>query len=153
VHGFSLRSSLSGTGASLLQRPRYVLAHQRRRVVRARAQGRYYNRGRRRRGAQRVAETDGQIAQPALVADAMDRAAGKARVEFLFAPCEQVDQCNVVEAVAHGEIRLFARLRELVPRTDELAIVAAVHAVADQRPQLGGYAAEMLYRQVRDAAP
>src|SRR5207302_9319024 len=43
-------------------------------------------------------------------------------------------------------------LREAVPRADKLAVVAAVDAVADQRPQLFGDRALMLDGEVRDAA-
>ena len=69
------------------ERPRHVLAHEGRRIVRARLQ-----RCDDRRVARRVAEADREIAQPALVADAANRAAFHPRVEFGFGPREQFDQ-------------------------------------------------------------
>src|SRR5439155_17477965 len=42
---------------------------------------------------------------------------------------------------------------ELVPRADELAVVAAVDAVADRGAELDRYRAAMRDRKVRDAAP
>ena len=104
--------------------------------------------------SRRVAERHGDVAQPALVADAPDRAALHARVELLARPREELDERRVVEAVAHrGEIRLGRRLREAVPRAHELAVVAAIDAVADQRAQLLGDAPCELDGEVGDAAP
>src|SRR5579859_3158483 len=97
-------------------------------------------RGEHRRRPWRIAQAHGEVAQPALVADAPDRRAAQALVEIGLRPGEKLDQRRTVEAVAHQEIRLGRRLRKSVPRTDELAIVAAVDAVADQRTQLLGIA-------------
>src|SRR5690242_16920696 len=79
----------------------------------------------------RVAERDGDVAQPALVADATNRTAFGACEEFLFAPAEQLDQPRGVQCVAGREVALFRELRELVPRAYQLTIVAAVDTVAD----------------------
>ena len=57
------------------------------------------------------------------------------------------------EAVARVEIRQRAALRVLVPGTHQLAVVAAVDAVAQRRAQLDGDGTGVLDRQVRDAAP
>ena len=57
-----------------LQRPLHVLAHQRRRMVGARIQRRHDGRVAA-PGVGRIAEADGEVAQPALVADAADGAA------------------------------------------------------------------------------
>jgi hypothetical protein len=81
-----------------------------------------------------VAEGDGDIAQPALVADAADRAAGQAVVEFLLAPGEEGRQRRRVEAVAHAKSG-SPMLGKAVPGAAQLAVVAAVDAVADQGPQ------------------
>ena len=62
------------------------------------------------------------------------------------------ERCRV-EPVARLEIRLDGFLRELVPRAHELAIVAAVDAVADQRAQFDGNAAAQFDGQIGDAAP
>src|SRR4051812_36043888 len=101
----------------------------------------------------RIPQSDCQIAEPALVTDAPDRRAAQALVELLFRPPEKLDHRGAIETVAHREIGLGARLRETVPRTDELAIVATVDAVADQRPQLLGNRALVLDGEIRDAAP
>src|SRR5436190_8522379 len=105
-----------------------------------------------RRRARRVAQADREVAQPALVADAPDRRAAQALVELGLRPAEELDQRRAVEAVAHLEVRLVARLREAVPGADELAIVAAVNPVANQRPQLYRDRAFVLDREIRDAA-
>src|SRR3990172_12408482 len=86
-----------------------------------------------RRRWRNVPKPDREIAQPALVTDAVDRTAEQARVEVRFAPGEKFHQSDGVAAVAHREIRLGAHLGEFVPRAYELAIVAAVDAIADQR--------------------
>src|SRR5439155_19041521 len=84
----------------------------------------------------RVAEPDGEIARPALVADATNRAAFHLRVELRFGPSEQRDQIGIIEAVTHARKILFGRGgRIAIPRADELAIIAAVDAIADQRSQ------------------
>ena len=55
--------------------------------------------------------------------------------------------------MAHIEIRQRGALRVFVPGAHQLAVVTAIDAVSDQRPQLHGNGTRMLDRQVRDAAP
>ena len=129
-----------------------MLAHQRRRMVAASPQCSNHLRRARRRWRD-IAKPDREIAQPAFVADAVDRAAEQARVEFRFAPGKKLDERDVVETVAHREIRLGARLREFVPRADQLAIVAAVDAIADQRAQFQRNRAFVFDREVGNTAP
>src|SRR5437764_11125615 len=86
--------------------------------------------------ARRIAEAHCQVAQPALVADAPDRRAGEPLVELGLRPAEELEHRGAIEPVARLEIRFIARLREPVPRADELAVVAAVDTITDQRPQL-----------------
>src|SRR5688572_13702472 len=105
--------------------------------------------GRRRRIAQAYRE----VAQPAGIARAPDRRTFGAAQEFVLVPCEQLDERRAVEAVANAEVALLVPHRELVPRARELAVVAAEHAVADQRPQLLGNRVLQLDREVGDAAP
>src|SRR5262245_40464024 len=100
----------------------------------------------------RVAQADGEIAQPPLVADAADGRALQAPVEVGLGPGEQLDQRGAVEAVARLEVLLGARLGEAVPWTDELTVVAAIDAVADKGTQLLRNRALVLDREVRDAA-
>src|SRR5690348_1986234 len=87
--------------------------------------------GRRRR----VAETHRKVAQPLLVADPANGRAARALFEVGLAPGEELDQLRAIEAVARREVRVAAGPREPVPGADGLAVVAAVDAVADQRPQ------------------
>src|SRR5512135_1368580 len=53
----------------------------------------------------------------------------------------------------HGKIRLDGLVGETVPRTDQLAVVAAIDAVADERAQLDGDAALEFDGEVGDATP
>ena len=100
-----------------------------------------------------IAERDGDVAQPAHIADAVDRRAAHALIEIARRPGEQIREPRRVERVTHLEIRMARRLRKLVPRTHELAVVAAVDAVAEGRAQLFGNAARMLDREIGNAAP
>src|SRR5438874_13643432 len=88
--------------------------------------------------AGRIAEAHGEVAQPALVADAPDRRAGEPLVELRLRPAEELHHRRAIKAVARLEIRLVGRLGKSVPWADELAVIAAVDPVADQRPQLHG---------------
>ena len=114
----------------LRQRPGDVFAHHGRRDARARDCQRRDHRRRRRRIAQRHRD----VAQPALVA----RCGGSPSLRCgcrnsVFVPREQLHQRGAVEVVARAEIRLVGALGELVPGADQLAVVAAEDAVADQR--------------------
>src|SRR5512140_162875 len=101
-----------------------MLAHQRRRMVAASPQCSNHLPCARRRWGD-IPKPDREIAQPAFVTDAVDRAAEQARMELVFAPRKKLGERNVVETVTHREIRLGAHLRESVPRAHQLAIVAA----------------------------
>ena len=57
------------------------------------------------------------------------------------------------KALARGELGFAALHREFVPRTNRQAIVAAVDAVAHQRPQFARDRAFVLDGQIRNAAP
>src|SRR6185369_8157786 len=99
----------------LLQCPGDVLAHDCRGVVTARGQC-SDDRG----FARRVAECDRQIAQPALVAGATDRAAGRASLPFGLGPTEQLHEAATVERVPRREVVDLARVREFVPWAEQL---------------------------------
>src|SRR5690606_5646348 len=118
---------------TLRQRPGHVLAHQRARVPGARLQR--LREGGVARFAPRVAQAHRQVAQPAFVADAADRAAFGAAQEHLLRPREELDQADITHALAGVEVGQRRALRELVPGADELAVVAAVDAVAHGRAQ------------------
>src|SRR5437764_2701459 len=75
----------SSGGAMALERPAHMLAHERRRMIRTRAQ--------RREDARRgrcVAERHRDVPEPALVADAADGRAFEALIEFALGPREEV---------------------------------------------------------------
>src|SRR5438067_977311 len=55
--------------------------------------------------------------------------------------------------MAHLEIRVRGRARELVPRTHQLAVVTAVDAIADRLAQLNRNGAVVLDGEIGDAAP
>src|SRR2546425_11621578 len=128
--------------------PLHVFPNERRAVIEPGAQG-----GEDFGRARSVAQAHGQIAQPSLVADAANRRAAHALVEFGFAPGEQLGQGGPVEPVPYRKVIFPGNPREPVPWADRLAIVAAVDPVADQRAQLFGNRALVLDGQVRDAAP
>src|ERR1044072_1983131 len=96
-------------------------------MVRACMQGADYL-GRRRR----VAQAHGEVAEPPLVADAADGRTLQALVELRLGPGEELARGGALKAVARLEVLLGARRGESVPRADELAVVAAVDAIADE---------------------
>ena len=100
----------------------------------------------------RIAQSDGDVAQPALMADASDRRPGQPGLELILGPMEQIGQFFSVQAVAHGEIDFPADSGEAVPRADELTVVAAVDPIAEQWPEFRGDASRVLYGQVGNAA-
>jgi len=80
----------------------------------------------------------GDVAQPLFMAMRWMALPASFGVKGRFVPCEQFGQSGIVETVAHGEIRLDGLVRKTVPRADQLAIVAAVDAVANERTQFDG---------------
>ena len=104
-------------------------------------------------GAQRVAQRHRQVALPARMADAADGAAFGAAQEFGLVPGPQLQQRGAVQRRARVEVGKRRDLGVLVPRAHQLAVVAAVDAVAEQRPQRFGDRAVVFDGQVGDAAP
>src|SRR3954467_15277427 len=94
------------------QRPAYVFADEDRGMVRACTQ-RLDHIAR----SRRVAQADGEGAQPPLVADAQDGRALQAPVELGFSPREKLHERSAVETVARLEVLLCARPGKAVPRT------------------------------------
>src|ERR1700733_6231527 len=138
---------LSSRGASVsLQRPLDVLAHQRRSIAAARLERlQHVGRGR------RVAERDRDVARPALVADAMDRRTLHALGELARSPAKELHKISAIERVADLEVRILGGARELVPRAHQLAVIAAVDAVAEEGAKLDRDRALVLDRKIRDA--
>src|SRR5450830_875398 len=83
--------------------------------------------------------------------DATDGAAFGVAVEVVFAPVQQLNQRGAAEAVARIEVGQGRGLCELVPRTIQLTVVAAIDAVADQAAQLHRDAALEFNGEVGDA--
>jgi alkanesulfonate monooxygenase SsuD/methylene tetrahydromethanopterin reductase-like flavin-dependent oxidoreductase (luciferase family) len=100
-----------------------------------------------------IAETDRDIAQPALMADAMDGTAGQARGKSRRIPAKQFHQRYIIKAIAHREVGLGTGLCVTIPRTHQLAIVTTVNPVADQWPQRLRNAALQFNGQIGNAAP
>ena len=92
------------------------------------------------------------IAQPAFMTDAADRAAFGHLQKLSLGPVEERDELLAGQAGAFVKVGQGAALGEFVPRADQLAVVAAVDAVADQRPQLERNRPGMLDGEVGDAA-
>ncbi len=69
------------------------------------------------------------------MADSIDRTTGKSFLENILIPCKQINQFCIVQSVAYGEIRFLRFAGETVPRAHQLAIIAPIDAVADQRTQ------------------
>ena len=103
--------------------------------------------------AQGIAQRHGQIAQPTHVANATNGAAFGAPQKRGFIPLPQLQQRGAAPIVALIKIGQMATTGKLVPGACQLAIVAAVNAVADQGAQLGRNRAVMLDREVGNTPP
>src|SRR5438105_5826314 len=102
--------------------------------------------------ARRVSQAHGQVAQPPLIADAPDRRPSESLVALALRPGEELDQLRALKALARLKL-LFRRCPgEAVPGTHRLAVIAAIDAVANERPQLFRDCAFMLDGEIRDAA-
>ena len=77
---------------------------------------------------------------------------GESQKRFL-GPAEQGHQLLPCQALALVKVRQGAALRELVPGANQLAVVAAINAVAHQRPELQRNGSGVFYGQVGNAAP
>src|SRR5688500_12347486 len=73
----------------------------------------------------RIAKRHRDVPQPASVTAAPDGGTFRALQKFPLAPRKQFRQRRPIEIVARAEVRLVGALGELVPRTHELAVVAA----------------------------
>ena len=85
--------------------------------------------------------------------DPLDRRAGEEPSERRIVEPRQRLEPRRIQILARGKLRLPALLGELVPRADGEAIVAAIDAVADQRPELARDRPVVLDGEVGDAAP
>ena len=86
--------------------------------------------------------------------DPLDRRAGEHLAEAGIVEREQVGEPRRGQLGARQEGAVGRRgVGEAVPRADRQAIVAAIDAVADRRPELVRDRPLMLDRQIGDAAP
>ena len=134
-----------------IQCPQHMFSNQVRGVIQARTQG-MNNRRVPALMVCRITQRYRNISQPSNMTDAADRAAFGAAQKFLFAPAEQLDQRGAGQAVARVEVGQRAAAGEFVPGADELTVVAAIDAVADQRPQFQRDRAVVFDGEIRDAA-
>src|SRR5690606_34272738 len=72
--------------------------------------------------------------------------------ELRFGPLEQRHQGRTVERMARREVELARHASELVPRAYELAVIAAVNAVADRFAKFDRDGSAQLDCQVGDAS-
>src|ERR1039457_1312239 len=84
----------------------------------------------------RITQCHGNIAEPLFVANAIDGTARKLGFELSFIPREQLRERHIIQPVPHCKIRLDCGLRKTIPWARQLAVVATVDAIADQRTQL-----------------
>ena len=86
-------------------------------------------------------------------ADPLDRAAGEEGPERRVVEAGEFGQRRRIEVGARGKLRLPSGARELVPRADGQAVVAAIDAIADRGSKLPRDRALVLDREIGDAAP
>ena len=108
---------------------------------------------RRERALAAIADRDQHIAHEAVAPGALHRRFGEQRAERRIVEPRELGEPRRAQRLARRKLRLAPGLRELVPRADREAIVAAIDAVAHQRAQLARDRTLVLDRQVRDAAP
>ena len=99
-----------------------------------------------------VAQRNRNVAKPALESDSSYRTAFGVLKPGCFVPRKQIGQLRGIEAMPRREIVFCGWFGELVPRAEQLAIVAAVNAVADGLAKLRRNGALQLDSEVGNAA-
>ena len=94
----------------------------------------------------RVSDRNHHIAHEARPADALDRAADKQGPKGRLVEAGEFGEGRRVQVGARRKLRFPAKARELVPRADGKAVVAAVDAIANRGPKLQWNLAFMLDR-------
>ena len=107
-----------------------------------------YNRGR----IRGIAQTNGQVTQPALVTNAANWRTFGMTQKGLLIPQIQLQQLTVLQPVTGAKIRLVTDPGKLVPRTHDLAVIAAKYPVTHQRPQRFRYHPFQLNGQIGNTA-
>ena len=105
------------------------------------------------RRLRRIADRYQHIAHETLAADPLDGGTGEQRPEPGIVEPGKLGETRRGQCGAGQEFGFFRRTREFVPGADRETVVAAIDAVADQRPQCGRDRPLVLDRQIRDAAP
>src|SRR5208283_1435026 len=82
----------------------------------------------------------------------MDGRALHAFGELRLTPAKQLRESRRIEAVTDLEVRVGGTLREFIPRTHELTVIAPIDAIAERRTQRLGYGALELDGQIGNAA-
>ena len=100
-----------------------------------------------------VADRDQHVAHKAVAADALDRRFREQRAKRGIVEPRQIRQRRRAQLLARGEFGFAPCLRELVPRADRQAIVAAIDAVADRLAEFVRDRALVLDREIGNAAP
>ena len=101
-------------------------------------------------------ERHGDVARPARVADAVDRRTAHALLELRGAPAKQIRQGRAAPGrarTARRNRRARQPGRKVVPGAHQLAVIAAVDAVAEGRAQLLRDGARVFDGEIGDAAP
>src|ERR1035437_8416954 len=101
----------------------------------------------------RIVDGDQHIAQETIAAGALDRGLGKQRTELRVVEPGELRKPGRAQSLARGELGLAALHRELVPRANRQAIVAAIDAVAYSRAEFMRDRPLMLDGEIRNAAP
>ena len=103
-------------------------------------------------GVARVADGDQHVPEEPVAADALDRRRRESLPEGRLVERREIGKARRDAIGARLQLRLARRLRELVPRADGEAIVAAVDAVADGLAELARDRALVLDGEIGDAA-
>src|SRR3974377_1092636 len=82
----------------------------------------------------------------------MDGGAAQTLGELCAAPAKQLGERRGIQVMTHLEIRVAGGARELVPRTHQLAVIAAEDAIADPLAQLHRDRAVVLDGEIGNAA-
>src|SRR5690606_10829894 len=100
-----------------------------------------------------VADRDQHVAHESIAADTLDWRTREDLAETSVIEFRQVAQAWRGKLGPRQEAIVARAPRELVPRADRQAVVAAVDPVADRNAELAGNMLLVLDRQVRNAAP
>src|SRR5690242_10682510 len=99
-----------------------------------------------------IANSDQHVAYEAIPADSLDRRAAEERTKIPVGKLRQIGKTRLRELGADVKSRLARGTRELIPRTDCKAIVAAIDAIAYVPAELARNVPLMLDSEIGNAA-